>query len=117
MFARAGEVPSVRQSAESGLTARQGGYFFDNSQRIAVIRRSAHARWRGLTAEAQRTRREEGMKARRQARSIKPRPPVAGKQEGVRGRGLQRGMHAELGGTLPVPFSDRFPTPRLLEQP
>ena len=60
MSARAGEVLPVSQSAENGLTAHQAGYFFENSQRIAVIWRSAHARWRGFTAEAQRTRREEG---------------------------------------------------------
>ena len=94
MFARAGEVPSVRRSAETGLTACQGGYFFENSERIAVIRRSAHARWRGLTAEAQRTRRGEGTKCKAATGGR------AGKQEGVRGRGLQRGMHAELGETL-----------------
>ena len=55
VFARAGDVLSVSRSAESGLTARQAGYFFDNSQRIAVISRPARARRRGLTAEPQRT--------------------------------------------------------------
>ena len=47
MSARAGEVPSVSRSAESGLTLRQAGYFFDNSERTCVIQRLSRARREG----------------------------------------------------------------------
>ncbi len=64
MSARAEVALSVSRSAESGLTAHQAGYFFDNSQRTGVIQSLSRARHRGIKASLHRGGPSEARKGR-----------------------------------------------------